>query len=95
MGQPQAVATLTCNNGGNMNPREELMKKAKRWSTVNFRVGLKFVLTDIVHHYIATHPVRKGAVIRLHLDVPLDEALFDIEDLDAFYRLYEAMEVKI
>jgi len=58
-------------------------------------MGLKFVLTEIVHHYIATHYVRKGTSIRLHLDVPLDEALFDLEDLDAFYRLYEAMTVEI
>jgi hypothetical protein len=95
MGQPQAVETLTCYNGGNMDPRKELMKKAQLWSTVDFRMGLKFVLTEIVHHYIATHYVRKGTSIRLHLDVPLDEALFDLEDLDAFYRLYEAMTVEI
>ena len=77
-----------------MNSREELMKKAKLSSTVEFRMGLKFVLTEIVHHYIARHYVRKGTNIRLNLDVPLDEALFDIDDLDAFYRLYEAMDFR-
>jgi hypothetical protein len=75
--------------------RDDLMKKAKLCSTVDFGLGLKFVLTEIVHHYIARNYVRKGARIRLTLDVPLDEALFDIDDLDAFYRLYEAMKVEI
>lgn len=78
-----------------MESREYLMEKAKFSSTVDFGMGLKFVLAEIVHHYIARHYIRKGAPIRLTLDVPLDEALFDIDDLDAFYRLYEAMKVEI
>ncbi len=51
----------------------------------NFDMGLGFALTEVLHQYIAEKKLPTDCILTISLKARIEEAHYDIEDLDAFY----------